>query len=78
MYLLYYYTFSYWLMRKLSTENKNRTYLFNANFYKTLTKKSDVITTDSKSKNRHNKVKKWTNNVNIFEKDFIFVPIYEK
>lgn len=65
-------------MRKLSPENKNRTYLFNAYFYKTLTKKCDVVTADTKSKNRHNKVKKWTKNVNVFEKDFIFVPIYEK
>lgn len=65
-------------MRKLSVEDRDRTYVFNTYFYNTLAKKIDVVTADSRSKNRHDRVKKWTKNVNIFEKDFIFIPINER
>lgn len=67
-------------MTKLSPENKNQSYVFNTYFYTTLTRKhiTDLPTTESKSKTRHNRVKKWTKNVNIFQKDFIFIPINEK
>lgn len=67
-------------MLHLTPENKNQSYVFNTYFYTTLTRKShtDLATTESKSKIRHDRVKKWTKNVNIFEKNFIFVPINER
>lgn len=64
-------------MRQLSETDKNRSYLFNTCFYTKLihinTAKDDKNLTPSKR--RHERVKKWTKNVNIFEKDFIFIPI---
>lgn len=68
--------YSWWYMRKLSVEDQNRTYLFSSFFYTQLTKIAHP-TSEVKAKSRHNRVKKWTKNVNIFEKDFIFIPINE-
>ncbi|KAL5239227.1 hypothetical protein ACI65C_006637 [Semiaphis heraclei] len=62
---------------KLSDKDKDRTYVFNTYFYTTLTKPVNNLANPSLSQSeiRHNKVKKWTKNVDIFKKDFIFVPI---
>lgn len=69
--------FSWWYLRKLSVEDQNRSFLFNTYFYTQLTKKGKD-TSESTAKSRHNNVKKWTKNVNIFDNDFIFIPINEK
>lgn len=70
--------YSYWYSRKLTEDQQRRTYMFDSFFYTSLTNKK---TTDSlvysKSKIRHERVKKWTKKVNLFEKDFIFIPINE-
>ncbi|XP_029341357.1 sentrin-specific protease 7-like [Acyrthosiphon pisum] len=63
---------------KLSDKDKEKAYVFSTHFYSCLTKQINQSTYDpslSCSKNRHNKVEKWTKKVNIFKKDFIFIPI---
>jgi len=73
-------------MRKLSKEDKARSFVFNTFFYTSLAKKFqppesvrvEDLPVEARIKIRHNRVKKWTKHENIFEKDFIFVPINEK
>ncbi|XP_050538453.1 uncharacterized protein LOC126903921 isoform X2 [Daktulosphaira vitifoliae] len=68
----------YWFTRHVSEEDKKRSYLFSTFFYTRLTTpKGGIDKAESKAQCRHERVKKWTKNVNIFEKDFIFVPINE-
>lgn len=66
-------------MRYVSEKDRRRSYLFSTFFYTRLTTLiGGNDQTKPKSQCRHDRVKKWTKNVNIFEKDFIFVPINEK
>ena len=54
-----------------------KTYIFSIYFYSRLTMKSSSTANIPKSEVMHTNVKKWTKNVNIFEKDFIVIPINE-
>lgn len=49
------------------SQERHRFYFYNTFFYKTLS-----------SKDGFNKVQKWTQNVDIFQKEYLFVPICEK
>ena len=58
---------------------KSRCHIFNSFFYEKLTnvrdergKPADVL-----QRAAHDRVKKWTRDVNIFEKDFVFFPIHQ-
>ncbi|CAI6372918.1 unnamed protein product [Macrosiphum euphorbiae] len=65
---------------KLSDKDKDKSYVFSTLFYTSLTKPVYLCTNDpslSRSKNRHNKVKRWTRILDVFKKDFIFVPIHK-
>ena len=53
------------------------TYIFSIYFYNRLTMKSNTSAAIPREQLMHNNVKKWTKKVNIFEKDFIVVPINE-
>ena len=81
-----------WLLDRYLTEpeQRNRVYLFNSFFYKTYTQvknppkptasevasgKGGAVAVKVK---RHERVKKWTKNVNLFEKDFIIIPVNEE
>ncbi|XP_050432431.1 uncharacterized protein LOC126840615 [Adelges cooleyi] len=69
---------NYWFMRHVSEKDRRRSYLFSTFFYTRLTTPiGGNDKTKPKAQCRHDRVKKWTKNVNIFEKDFIFVPINE-
>lgn len=66
----------------LTEEQRNKTHIFSTFFYNTLTNtkllgKSNDRTLTAAQK-RHERVKNWTKNVNIFEKDFIIVPINQQ
>lgn len=72
----------------LSEEQRNRTHIFSTFFYKRLVSDSSSgrFTRTSRRSNqagddsslaRHARVEKWTKHVNLFEKDFVFVPINE-
>jgi len=68
----------------LSPVDRSRTYMLSTFFYKCLTttkKKRQGASEDenlSRAEKRHARVKRWTKKVDIFSKDFIFVPINEK
>ena len=58
----------------LTPEQKEKTYIFNSYFYKRLTQKQSPKPSPIQM---HDQVKKWTRNVDIFEKDFVVIPINE-
>lgn len=66
----------------LSERQREKTHIFSTFFYNTLTNtkllgsSNDVKLTAGQK--RHERVKNWTKNVNIFEKDFIIVPINQQ
>ncbi|GAB0091683.1 hypothetical protein DMENIID0001_065400 [Sergentomyia squamirostris] len=65
-------------------EQRRRTHIFSSFFYNRLTamsKQQRQMEKDLKmtaSQKRHHRVKGWTKNVNLFEKDFIIIPINEQ
>lgn len=67
----------------MTPEQRNRTHIFSSFFYKRLTATSArqrQIERDLKmtpAQKRHHRVRSWTKNVNLFEKDFIVIPINE-
>ncbi|XP_060818194.1 uncharacterized protein LOC132908307 isoform X2 [Bombus pascuorum] len=71
----------YLTLEVLSESDQHRTHVFSSYFYKRLTSphaqagESNVPL--SPAAKRHARVQKWTKNVNIFEKDFIIIPINE-
>ncbi|MCI4382749.1 hypothetical protein PGIGA_G00018350 [Pangasianodon gigas] len=69
----------YLVCEKLQEEDANRCHVFSSFFYKSLTQndlKEDPDSTGlSIQERRHNRVKTWTRHLDLFKKDFIFVPI---
>ncbi|XP_026847514.1 uncharacterized protein LOC6601672 isoform X3 [Drosophila persimilis] len=69
-----------WLRNTLIPEaTRERTHIFSTFFYKrltTLTRPTDMRQTAAQK--RHARVQKWTKVVDIFDKDFIIVPINEQ
>ncbi|CAL8087334.1 unnamed protein product [Orchesella dallaii] len=65
----------------LNDDDKKRTFVFDSFFYSKLTEKVKKRTAEegsmSAGERRHARVKKRTKNVDIFEKDFLIVPINE-
>lgn len=66
----------------LSESQKAKTHIFSTFFYNTLTNTKLLGSSKdvklSPAQKRHERVKNWTKNVNIFEKDFIIVPINQQ
>ncbi|XP_015426769.1 PREDICTED: sentrin-specific protease 7 isoform X4 [Myotis davidii] len=71
----------YLILEKASSELVERSHIFSSFFYKCLTRKENNLTEDnpnlSMAQRRHKRVRTWTRNVNIFNKDYIFVPVNE-
>jgi len=71
-------------VNKLSEQDQARTHIFSSFFYRRLTTKQLTRKSEAPAEKltvaeeRHNRVKSWTKNVDIFEKDFIFIPINEQ
>ena len=65
--------------RFYSNKMMERTHIFSIYFYERLTKKSLRSSTSAipPAELMHANVKKWTKNVNIFQKDFVVIPINE-
>lgn len=71
----------------LTDSQREKTHIFSTFFYKRLTTKPSKVNKSSNphewdnnltpAQKRHARVKTWTKNVNIFNKDFIVVPINE-
>ncbi|XP_070606162.1 sentrin-specific protease 7 isoform X3 [Erythrolamprus reginae] len=71
----------YLLLEKAPKELADRSHIFSSFFYKCLTrteKNSEENPKLSIAQRRHRRVKRWTRYINIFNKDYIFVPVNEE
>ncbi|KAG5857300.1 hypothetical protein ANANG_G00017990 [Anguilla anguilla] len=71
----------YFVLEKLRKEDAHRIHVFSSFFYKRLNQRERKSGSDCShlpmQKKKHNRVKTWTRHVDLFQKDFIFVPINE-
>ncbi|XP_030284561.1 uncharacterized protein LOC115588248 isoform X4 [Sparus aurata] len=71
-----------YLLHKASDDVTERSHIFSSFFYKQLTRRdnaSEGITKDAcQRQRRHQRVKTWTRHVDIFKKDFLFVPVNQE
>ncbi|EFN85023.1 Sentrin-specific protease 6 [Harpegnathos saltator] len=71
----------YLTLEVLSESDQHRTHVFSSYFYKRLTsphaQAAENTSPMTPAAKRHARVQKWTKNVNIFEKDFVIIPINE-
>ncbi|TNN39129.1 Sentrin-specific protease 6 [Liparis tanakae] len=71
----------YLVLEKLKQDDAQRIHVFSSFFYKRLNQRERRHAPDTSSlpiqKRKHNRVKTWTRHVDLFQKDFIFVPINE-
>ncbi|XP_051510665.1 sentrin-specific protease 6 isoform X3 [Myxocyprinus asiaticus] len=71
----------YLFLEKLKKEDAMRSHVFSSFFYKRLNQRERRNAADTSNlpiqKRKHNRVKTWTRHVDLFQKDFIFVPINE-
>ncbi|NXP01941.1 SENP7 protease, partial [Certhia brachydactyla] len=71
----------YLLLEKAPKHVAERTHIFSSFFYKCLTrteKNSEDDVKVSVAQRRHRRVRTWTRHINIFNKDYIFVPVNEE
>ncbi|XP_061860081.1 sentrin-specific protease 7 isoform X3 [Colius striatus] len=71
----------YLLLEKVPKHLADRTHIFSSFFYKCLTrteKNSEGDLKVSAAQRRHRRVRTWTRHINIFTKDYIFVPVNEE
>ncbi|NWS54310.1 SENP7 protease, partial [Chunga burmeisteri] len=71
----------YLLLEKAPKHLADRTHIFSSFFYKCLTrteKNSEGDLKVSAAQRRHRRVRTWTRHINIFSKDYIFVPVNEE
>lgn len=72
----------YLLLKKAPKELAERTHIFSSFFYRRLTRKGNAESEEANNLSiqhkRHQRVKTWTRHVDIFTKDFIFVPVNEE
>ncbi|XP_068036986.1 sentrin-specific protease 7 isoform X4 [Anomalospiza imberbis] len=71
----------YLLLEKAPKHVADRTHVFSSFFYKCLTrteKNSEGDFKVSAAQRRHRRVRTWTRHINIFNKDYIFVPVNEE
>ncbi|XP_034143708.1 sentrin-specific protease 6 isoform X3 [Esox lucius] len=71
----------YLVLEKLKKADSQRSHVFSSFFYKRLNQRERRNVPDAANlpiqKRKHNRVKTWTRHVDLFQKDFIFVPINE-
>ncbi|NWI92692.1 SENP7 protease, partial [Pitta sordida] len=71
----------YLLLEKTPKHLADRTHIFSSFFYKCLTRTEKNSESDIKvsmAQRRHRRVRTWTRRINIFNKDYIFVPVNEE
>ncbi|XP_050188966.1 sentrin-specific protease 7 isoform X3 [Myiozetetes cayanensis] len=71
----------YLLLEKVPKRLADRTHIFSSFFYKCLTRTEKTSEGDVKvsvAQRRHRRVRTWTRRINIFSKDYIFVPVNEE
>ncbi|KAM9346802.1 uncharacterized protein ABDE67_011110 [Symphorus nematophorus] len=71
-----------YLLHKASAAVTERSHIFSSFFYKQLTRRDNASeggTNDScQRQRRHQRVKTWTRHVDIFKKDFLFMPVNQE
>ncbi|KAG7257196.1 hypothetical protein CRUP_014207 [Coryphaenoides rupestris] len=71
----------YLVLERLKKEDSQRSHVFSSFFYKRLNQRERRNAPEAANlpiqKRKHNRVKTWTRHVDLFQKDFIFVPINE-
>ncbi|XP_033990695.1 LOW QUALITY PROTEIN: sentrin-specific protease 6 [Trematomus bernacchii] len=71
----------YLVLERLKKEDAQRIHIFSSFFYKRLNQRERRNAPETSNlpihKRKHNRVKTWTRHVDLFQKDFIFVPINE-
>ncbi|XP_041662810.1 sentrin-specific protease 7 isoform X2 [Cheilinus undulatus] len=71
-----------YLLQNSSEALAERCHIFSSFFYKQLTRRdnaSEGVTNDTcQRQRRHQRVKTWTRHVDIFKKDFLFVPVNQE
>ncbi|XP_069060952.1 sentrin-specific protease 7 isoform X2 [Pleurodeles waltl] len=72
----------YLLLEKIPQHLVERSHIFSSFFFRCLTRTESNLTDEnpdtSPAQRRHRGVRTWTRHVDIFEKDFIFVPVNEE
>ncbi|MBN3322679.1 SENP7 protease, partial [Atractosteus spatula] len=71
----------YLMLEKAPKEVTGRAHIFSSFFYKQLTRKdtpNEEMANISAQHRRHHRVKTWTRHIDIFTKDFLFVPVNQK
>ncbi len=67
--------------KSIKDKDKEKIYIFSTHFYTVLTSKmskSEENSGQTQAQIRFENVKNWTKDVDLFDKDFIVVPIHEK
>ncbi|XP_068185881.1 sentrin-specific protease 7 isoform X2 [Antennarius striatus] len=71
-----------YLLHKASAAVTERSHIFSSFFYKQLTRRDNASEGNMKDscqrQRRHQRVKTWTRHVDIFNKDFLFVPVNQE
>ncbi|XP_061826651.2 sentrin-specific protease 7-like isoform X1 [Nerophis lumbriciformis] len=71
-----------YLLHKSPQAMAERSHVFSSFFYKQLTRRDNAsegsITESCQRQKRHQRVKTWTRHVDIFKKDFLFVPVNQE
>ncbi|KAL3883143.1 hypothetical protein ACJMK2_029436 [Sinanodonta woodiana] len=72
----------YLFLEKLGQKDRKRTHVFSSFFFKRLTQRNASTAAEedacvTPAAKRHARVKTWTRHVDLFEKDFIIIPINE-
>ncbi|KAF6143495.1 hypothetical protein GIB67_029664 [Kingdonia uniflora] len=64
-----------YLETKIRTEDKHRFHFFNSFFFRKLADLDKTPSSASEGRAAFQRVRKWTRKVNLFEKDYIFIPV---
>ncbi|XP_063069671.1 uncharacterized protein LOC134460953 [Engraulis encrasicolus] len=71
----------YLIVEKTPSQLAERCHVFSSFFYKQLTRRDNAnedSTSSTAEQRRHQRVKTWTRNVDIFSKDFLFIPVNQE
>jgi len=65
----------YLVQERLTNHDQERVYVFTTQFFSKLRQDTDPYTNKTK---RHESVQRYTRKVNIFDKDFVIIPVHGK
>lgn len=67
-----------YLKNKIRPEERQRFHFFNSFFFRKLAEPEKEPLDALEGKTAFQRVRKWTRKVNLFEKDFVFIPVIYK